>query len=201
MNLAKILLLTVPLISFVAMAQQGGTKMVTAEDVIAKLGLIPLQDEGGYFRETYKSSGAIPAQMFGIDGNGDRNILTAIYYLLSPKSFSALHRLKSDEIFHFYSGDPVEMIQIDPDGKLKRFIMGPDIFSNQIPQVVVPKGTWQALRLVSGGAWALMGTTVAPGFEFEDFELGSCDKLLQQFPQHRNDITRFSRAPGESTHE
>jgi predicted cupin superfamily sugar epimerase len=182
------------------MAQEGDAKMKTAQDVIAKLDLKPLQDEGGYFKETYRSSTSLPARTFGIDGSGNRTVTTAIYFLLAPNSFSALHRLKSDEIFHFYAGDPVEMVQIDPNGTLTRYTIGSDIFSGQIPQVVVPAGTWQALRLKSGGAWALMGTTVAPGFEFEDFELGDRQKMDQLFPQHRKDIIRFSRGPSESTH-
>jgi uncharacterized protein len=188
------------LISSAAVAQEGGKKMITAQDVIEKLGLIPLQEEGGYFKETYKSSAAIPAQLFGIDSRGNRVVSTAIYYLLAPNSFSALHRLKSDEIFHFYAGDPVEMIQIDLDGTLRRYVIGSDIFSGQTPQVVVPKGTWQATRLISGGAWALMGTTVSPGFEFEDFELGDREKMNRLFPQHCDDILRFSREQNESTH-
>jgi uncharacterized protein len=200
MKLINTIFLALPLTFSVAMAQDGGKKMITAEDVITKLGLIPLQDEGGYFKETYKSTSSMPAQIFGIDGNGNRTVATAIYYLLAPNSYSALHRLKSDEIFHFYSGDPVEMIQIDPNGNLTKFILGPDIFNGQTPQVVVPKGCWQALRLLKGGSWALMGTTVAPGFEFEDFELGDREKMSQLYPQLRDDIARFSRVPNENTH-
>ena len=193
------LILIMLLASSVGMAQEG-ERMITAEDVIKKLGLKPLPEEGGYFKETYRSPGALPARTLGIDGNGERVVSTAIYYLLVPTSFSALHRLKSDEIFHFYSGDPVEMIQIDPDGNLKQFIIGPDIFKGHTPQVVVPAGTWQASRLKPGGQWALLGTTVAPGFEFEDFEMGDQDKMSDRFPQHRTEILRFSRRPGESVH-
>src|SRR5690606_25816936 len=112
---------------------------------------------------------------------------TAIYYLVIPESFSALHRVKSDEIFHFYGGDAVEMIQIDDHGKLERFEIGNDILGGQQPQVIVPSGVWQGVRLKQGGSWALMGTTVAPGFEFEDFEVGLRDQLIQNFPQHRDD--------------
>lgn len=182
------------------MADEGGKKMITAQDVISKLNLQPLQDEGGYYRETYRSQMALPAPTYGIDGSGERAVATAIYYLLAPTSFSALHRLKSDEVFHFYAGDPVEMIQIDPNGTLRRYTIGSDIFAGHVPQVVVPAGTWQALRLRSGGAWALLGTTVSPGFEFEDFELGDQEKMVQQFPQLRTDILRFSRGRNESSH-
>lgn len=190
--------MVVQLFGPVASAQDGGVSMASAQDVIRKMELVPLPDEGGFYRETFRSSGRkIDAKTFGIKSDAQRTISTAIYYLIVPKSFSALHRLQSDEIFHFYGGDPVEMIQIDPDGNLRRLTLGPDIFRGQTPQIVVPRGTWQALRLINGGAWALMGTTVAPGFEFEDFELGNREKLIEQFPQHRDDIISFSRGQNE----
>lgn len=190
-------------LAFVCMGGKamGGEVMVNAEDVIKQLGLEPLQDEGGYFREMYKSEKLkAPASIFGIDSEDPRVISTAIYYLVVPKSFSALHRLKSDEVFHFYGGDPVEMVQIDPDGDLKRYVLGSDIFSGQSPQVVVRRGTWQGTRLIKGGAWALMGTTMSPGFEYSDFELGDREQLIKAYPQHRDDIIRFSREPNEKAH-
>lgn len=175
--------------------------MATAEDVIRQLDLKPLPEEGGYYRETYREADiAVPARSVGIDSPTNRVASTAIYYLLVPQSFSALHRIKSDEIFHFYSGDPVEMIQIDALGNLTTYTLGANIFKGEIPQVVVPKGAWQALRLKPGGAWALMGTTVAPGFEFEDFEVGERQSMLNQFPQHRDAIIKFSRGPNEKAH-
>lgn len=179
----------------------GGNKMVTADDVIKTLDLKPLPEEGGYFRETYRSDKVnAPASIFGINSNDQRVISTAIYYLVRPESFSALHRIQSDEVFHFYGGDPVEMIQIDEKGTLTRYVLGSNIFNGESPQVVVRRGTWQALKLKDGGAWALMGTTVSPGFEFTDFELGDRNKILKQFPQHSNDIIRFSREPNEKAH-
>ena len=138
-----------------------------------------------------------PATIFGIDSEDPRTSSTAIYYLVTPDDFSALHKVASDEIFHFYSGDPVEMIQIDEDGKLTHHTLGSDIFKGQSPQVVVRHGVWQGLRLKHGGAWALMGTTVSPGFEFEDFVLGGRDELTKAFPQHRDDIIRFTRGEGK----
>ncbi|MBL7557638.1 MAG: cupin domain-containing protein [Bdellovibrionaceae bacterium] len=175
--------------------------MYEANEIIKRLDLKPLPEEGGYYRETYRSNyGDAPAKIFGIDSETNRTISTGIYYLVIPESFSALHRVKSDEMFHFYSGDPVEMIQIDQNGKLTRFTLGSDIFSGQEPQVVVPRGVWQALRLKAGGKWALMGTTVAPGFEFEDFEVGIREAMIQQFPQHQSDIIRFTREPNEKAH-
>ncbi len=180
---------------------EGGNNMPTAKEIIEKLDLAPLPEEGGYYRETYRSDyGNNSGRTFGLDTDGKRDLNTAILYLISEGSFSAIHRITSDEIFHFYSGDPVEMIQIHPNGELERFIMGSDVMEGQQPQVVVPRGSWQALRLVGSGRWALMGTTVAPGFEFEDFEVGLRDDMINQFPQHEDDIIRFTREPGEKAH-
>lgn len=189
------------LICSAAIAQNFGGENMTAQEIIQRLDLRPLPEEGGYYRETYRGNAAsIPARTFGIDANTDRTVSTAIYYLVVPESFSALHRVKSDEIFHFYSGDTVEMIQIDERGNLERFILGNNIFNGEQPQVIVPRGVWQALRLKPGGRWSLMGTTVAPGFEFEDFEVGNREQLIQTFPQHREDIIRFTREPNEKVH-
>jgi uncharacterized protein len=181
-------------------AQQGEC-MPTAQEIIEALNLVPLPEEGGYYRETYRSNGpSLSARVLGVDAEGTRSINTAIYYLVKPESFSALHRIKTDEIFHFYAGSEVEMIQLDEAGNLTRITIGPDILKGHQPQVVVPKGVWQGLRLKDGGQWALMGTTVAPGFEFQDFEVGSRDLLLNQFPQHSEDISRFTRGENEKAH-
>ena len=178
---------------------EKGEKM-TANEVIKALNLKPHPGEGGYYRETYRSEKVdAPATVFGIDSVNPRVISTAIYYLIVPNSFSALHRIKSDEVFHFYGGDPVEMIQIDERGKLTRFTLGPEILKGQTPQVVVRRGMWQGLRLLNGGEWALMGTTVSPGFEFEDFELGNRDKLTKIYPQHCNEILRFTHGGDETS--
>lgn len=172
-----------------------------ASDVIRILNLKPLPEEGGYYRETYRSADpGVPTNAFGSKTNVGRLASTAIYYLVTPNSFSALHRVKADEIFHFYSGDPVEMIQIDEEGKLTKHIIGSNFVDGQQPQLVVPKGVWQGTRLVAGGQWALMGTTVAPGFEFEDFEGGDRSKMINLFPQHKDDITRFTRELHEKAH-
>lgn len=171
-----------------------------ASEVIQTLNLQPLPEEGGYYRQTHKSTTRGSSRTFGIDSDGERSISTAIYFLIATNSFSALHRIKADEVFHFYAGDTVEMIQIDINGNLKRFIIGSDIANGETPQVVVPAGTWQALKVKSGGAWALMGTTVSPGFEFEDFELADRARLAQQFPHLIEDIVRFTRNENENAH-
>ena len=173
-------------------AQEGGS-MPTAEEIIKKLDLKPLPEEGGYYRETYRSEGdGLPAKSYGINADSNRSVSTAIYYLVTPDNFSSIHRVKSDEVFHFYAGDPVEMIQFDESGKLEKFIMGNDIMNGESPQIVVPKHIWQALRLKEGGQWALFGTTVAPGFEFEDFEVGKREEMLKQYPHLEADILRFT---------
>src|SRR5512139_1110130 len=149
---------------------------LTAQDVIHLLDLAPLPMEGGYFRETYRSPHS-----------------TAIYYLLTPDTFSALHRLKGDEVFHFHLGDPVEMLQLRPDGTAARVVLGTDIAGGMHPQVLVPGGAWQGSRLLPGGAFALMGTTMAPGFEPRDFELGERAALLGRYPEHANLISALTR--------
>ena len=168
--------------------------MPPANEVIKKLDLKPLPGEGGYFRETYKSDIDLPASTVGIRSQSIRHISTAIYYLVTPESFSALHRIKSDEVFHFYAGDPVEMIQIDESGTSTPITLGSDVLNGQSPQVLVRRGTWQGLKLKADGKWALMGTTVAPGFEFEDFELGDQEKMVQLFPHLRGLIGAYTAA-------
>jgi predicted cupin superfamily sugar epimerase len=151
-------------------------------DVIAILGLEP-HPEGGWFAESYRSRVRAGGRCAG----------TAIYYLITPDSFSTLHRVASDEIFHFYLGDPVEMLQFDGAGRVERCVLGTDLAAGMRPQVVVPAGTWQGSRLAEGGAFALLGATVAPGFEFADFELGERDELRVRFPHLAAAIGRFTR--------
>ncbi|MBX7104404.1 MAG: cupin domain-containing protein [Gemmataceae bacterium] len=135
---------------------------MTAEQVIRELGLVPLPAEGGYYRETFRSPITV----------GHRSCGTAIYYLLTNDSPSRLHRVSSDEQWHFYLGDPAEQIQLLPDGMALRHILGTDLLAGQRPQLMVPARAWQSTRLLPGGQWALCGATVTPGFEFTDFEIG-----------------------------
>ncbi len=114
----------------------------------------------------------------------DRNVSTAIYYLLTPETFSAIHRVKSDEVFHFYAGDPVEMLQLWPDRSGRIVVIGNDLTAGQEPQRMVPAGVWQGCRLVQGGSWALMGCTVAPGFDYADFELCNRAALMKSYPKY-----------------
>lgn len=167
--------------------------MPTAQDIIARLGLIPLTIEGGYFRETYRAPLSIPADGLPGEYGGERNASTSIYYLLTPNTFSAIHRIKSDEVFHFYAGDPVEMLQFWPNGEAKVVIIHNDLAAGREPQLVVPAGVWQGCRLVNGGQWALMGCTVAPGFDYADFELADKSRLVNAHPEFSELIAALTK--------
>lgn len=157
--------------------------------LIEKLGLQP-HPEGGYFAETFRSGettnpgGRYPA---------DRSTGTAIYYLLTPDTFSGMHILTSDEIFHFYLGDAVEQLQLFADGASRRVEIGADIAAGQMPQMVVPKNVWQGARLKPGGRFALLGCTVAPGFDFADFSMGKRTDLCARWPDATDLITALTR--------
>lgn len=158
--------------------------MPTAEELIAALNLEPLEGEGGYFRRTWlaPSSGGRPA------GN-------AILYLMTPDSFSALHRLDTTEIFHFYLGDPCEQIVIDPQGEVETNVLGPDVLTGQHVQTIVPKNCWQGTKLVDGGSWALVGTTMAPAYSLAGFELATAADL-RDFTADIKDVATSYLADG-----
>lgn len=166
--------------------------MPTAEELIALLKLQPHPREGGFFRETYRSVETHPAAALPARYGGDRSFGTAIYYLLTPNTFSALHRLASDEVFHFYLGDPVRMLQLAPDGRGETVVLGSDVLAGQRPQLLVPRGVWQGSLLESGGAFALLGCTVAPGFEYADYEGGSRKQLIEHYPEHARLIEQLT---------
>lgn len=168
---------------------------MTAEEVKRILNLQPHPTEGGWYTRTYESGERLAHTSFS-DARypGPRLTATAIYYLLEPTTFSELHRLRSDEIFHWYMGDPVEMLQLSPGGESKLIQIGPDLAAGQRPQVLAPRNVWQGSRLLPGGRWALLGCTVAPGFEFEDYEAPDRASLCAQWPQHIHLITALTRA-------
>ncbi len=166
---------------------------MTAEQIISLLSLKPHPEEGGYFIETYRSDESIPKHALPDRYDKDRSFATAIYYLLTPVTFSAIHQLLTDEIFHFYSGDPVEMLQLGPDGTGRILTLGTDLLSGMHPQIIVPKGVWMGARLHPGGRFALLGTTVSPGFEFSDYKSGGRSVLVDAYPQFRNLIISLTR--------
>ncbi len=169
--------------------------MATANDIIEKLKLQPHPHEGGYFYETYRSEEKIDREHLPVRYDGRRSISTAIYYLLTPDTYSAWHRLRSDELFHFYLGGPVTMLNLFPDGSSKIITLGQDIMAGQEVQVTVPRGAWQASVLNEGGEFALMGTSVAPGFEYDDYGIpteNDLKMLVSQFPDKVELIKKLS---------
>jgi predicted cupin superfamily sugar epimerase len=171
--------------------------MATAEDIIELLGLEPLPGEGGFYRETYRAAETLAAKALPERYSTPRPCSTAIYYLVTPESFSALHRLPTDEIFHHYGGDPVQQLHLHPDGSGKVVVLGMDLAGGQRPQVLVPARVWQGARLVPGAGqgWALLGTTMAPGFDFADFDAGSRRRLAVSYPQFRDLVEALTPAP------
>lgn len=157
-------------------------------EIKALLGLEPHPVEGGSFRRTYTSPGTVQLE------RGIRRQGTAIYYLLEPGTFSEMHVLDSDEIFHFYLGDPVEMLQLWPDGHTARVTLGPDLSKGHQVQLVVPAGVWQGTRLVGEGKVALLGCTVTPGFDFADYRSGSCEELVARWPAEAEMIRALTRS-------
>lgn len=158
-----------------------------ARHLIERLGLAPLPQEGGWYRETYRSAATCTTPQ------GERSLATAIYYLLTPDTFSAWHRLPGDELYHVYAGDPVELFTIDRDGSLQRTLLGTRVDRDVRPQHLVPGGCWQASRLVAGGSGALLGTTMSPGFDFADYEHGRRDDLADRHPEHLQVIRALTR--------
>lgn len=158
--------------------------MLSVEQIKSLLGLEPLPNEGGFYAQTYRSSETLPASALPAGYPGDRPLATAIYFLLTPENFSAMHRLRGDETYHFYLGDPVEMLQLKPNGTGEPILIGPRIESGMRLQHTVPAGCWQGARLAPGGQFALLGTTMAPGFDPADFELGNREQLSQAYPPY-----------------
>jgi predicted cupin superfamily sugar epimerase len=167
---------------------------MTAEEVKKVLGLVPHPQEGGWYVRTYEAAEMVPAAVFeGGRYDGPRRTGTAIYYLLEPDTFSEMHLLQSDEVFHFYMGDAVEMLQLFADGSSRRVVIGNDLLAGQRPQVVVERGVWQGSRLVQGGDWALLGCSVSPGFEFVDYTAGERAALIAGWPEAAEMIRGLTR--------
>ena len=178
----------------------NGDDGVKIEELKALLDLEPHPREGGCFVRTWQSREVVPHAMLPARYTGPRLAGTAIYYLLEAYTFSEMHRLRSDEVFHFYLGGPVEMLQLLPDGTGRVVMLGHDLAAGMRPQVVVPQGVWQGSRLAArGGApdeepFALIGCTVSPGFDFEDYESGDRAALVREYPEHRALIEALTRS-------
>jgi predicted cupin superfamily sugar epimerase len=173
---------------------------MTAEQIIRFFKMQPLRQEGGFYIETYRAAEQLKKEILPEGYSGDRNFSSTILYLLTAKTISLMHRLKSDEMFHFYLGSPVTMLQLHPDGRSPQrgrseiITLGPNILDGQVVQALVPKGVWQGAFIQPGGKFALMGCSVAPAFDEQDFELGQRDALLAQYPDLRELILRLTRA-------
>jgi predicted cupin superfamily sugar epimerase len=160
---------------------------MTADEIKSLLKLEPHPCEGGFFRQTYVAAERVELS------HGPRSVGTAIYYLLEPGTFSEMHCLASDEVFHFYLGDPVEMLQLFPDGSSAIFTLGQNLQAGQQVQLVVPAGVWQGARLVGDGKFALLGCTVTPGFDYADYRGGSYAELADKWPTEAERIESLTQ--------
>ena len=165
---------------------------MTASEIKALLKLEPHPVEGGHFRRTYTSGLLIDVPRR--EGSVRRAAGTAIYYLLEPGTFSEMHMLASDELFHFYLGDPVEMLQLWPDGRSTLVTLGQDLQAGQHVQLLVPAGVWQGTRLIGKGKVALLGCSVVPGFNFADYTSGSYAELAAKWPAEADLIRSLTRS-------
>lgn len=161
---------------------------------IAHLGLEP-HPEGGWFRETHRAAESVAAEALPARFGGARSFSTAVYFLITRDAFSALHRIRSDELWHFYAGDAVTLAILDADGRggLATRRLGNDPMLGEAPQITIPAGAWFGAEVAPPGAYALVGCTVAPGFDFADFELGERSALVSRYASHRTVIERLTR--------
>ncbi|ABA88304.1 cupin superfamily barrel domain protein [Syntrophotalea carbinolica DSM 2380] len=164
----------------------------SAQEWIDHLDLIR-HPEGGYFRESYRASETIPANALPHRYQGSRHYATTIYYLLQSNDFSALHRLASDEIWHFYSGSPLDIHIIDPGGQYRRACLGNDPQKGQSFQIVITAGCWFGATVTRQDSYTLTGCSVSPGFDFADFELADRQSLIAAYPAHADVIRRLTR--------
>ncbi|MGD9560342.1 MAG: cupin domain-containing protein [Oscillospiraceae bacterium] len=164
----------------------AGERMARA--LVEALGLAPLWPEGGYYRTVYRSA----------QTTGGRSLLGAIYYLLGAGEYSRMHRLDTDEVYHFFAGDAVEMLLLWPDGRGERVVLGGERAAGQLPQVTAPAGCWQGARLLPGGAWALMATTTTPAFSRAGYTHGEKAALTDAWPEHAELIAQLADEPEEN---
>ena len=155
------------------MDKQAQDYRLSADQIIKKYGM-KSHPEGGHFRETYRCRNKA----------NERNLSTAIYFLLKGGEKSHFHRIKSDEIWHFYLGGPLKIVEIDLEGKIKETILGKNILKDQLLQYTVPAGHWFASTPLEGTSFSFVGCTVAPGFDFQDFELAKSSDLEAKYPDH-----------------
>ena len=161
---------------------------ITQQELINTYNLLP-HPEGGYYCETYRSKGIIPNTALPSSMSGERNYATAIYFLLTAGSFSAFHRIKQDEVWHYYTGSNLFVHELKPSGAYIRHNVGP----TGVFQTVIEAGSWFASEVVDDSGFSFVGCTVAPGFDFRDFELATATTLAAEYTEHRDLITRLCR--------
>jgi len=164
----------------------------TADYWIEKLNLIK-HPEGGYFKEIYRSNEIIDQNHLPERFRGTRCLSTSIYFLLKGDKFSAFHRIKSDEIWHFHAGTALMIYIIDENGELSVLKLGSNYEKEEQFQITIPKESWFAAKVINKNSFSLVGCTVAPGFDFTDFELGKKDELLQKYSQHKELLDLFCK--------
>jgi len=166
--------------------------MTRIEEIIKSLELVP-HPEGGHYKETYRSKGSINSDNLDISYNGSRNYSTSIYFLLTSNDFSAFHKIKQDEIWHFHEGSPIKLHTISEEGIHLEYLIGNDFKSGQAPQLVVKGNHWFAASITNENSYALVSCTVSPGFDFSDFILPTRHELIEKFPEHNKLITNYTR--------
>lgn len=191
---ASIVILGVAVIIYLQVQNETPNSVYTkmkATDIIKELELME-HPEGGYFKETYRSIGAISNSELGNTYKGDRNYSTGIYFLLTSEKFSAFHKINQDEMWHFYKGTPLLLHIISKEGVYSSVTIGNDLEKGEVPQHVVRGGDWFAAEVIDKDSYTLVGCTVAPGFDFADFVLPERKELVALFPQHQEIISKLT---------
>jgi predicted cupin superfamily sugar epimerase/mannose-6-phosphate isomerase-like protein (cupin superfamily) len=167
-----------------------------AARLIERLGMEKIPVEGCWFKVTYTSADKLEAAALPARYGSPRTAGGAIYALLTNEDFSAMHKLKTDELWHFYQGDPIELLLLHPDGRSEVVVLGSDLLAGQHPQYTAPAGSWMGARSLTKGeaAYGFFGTTMAPGFDYDDFEIGYREELQRQYPERRELIAALTRA-------
>jgi predicted cupin superfamily sugar epimerase len=156
---------------------------------ISRLELTP-HPEGGYFRETYRCLEVM--KHAHLSESSDRACATAIYFLLNGNQVSKFHRLRSDELWCYHAGSPLTLHVIEPDGTAQQFFLGQDIDKSEYPQLIIQKNRWFGANVTQKNSYTLVSCIVAPGFDFEDFELATREQLLTIYPQHQEIIEQLT---------
>ncbi len=166
-----------------------------AEFYISNLGLLP-HPEGGYYKEVYRSEDIIPRESLPGSYSGSRSVSTSIYFLLEGEQVSTLHRIKSDETWHFYDGSVVKIYILANDGQISEILLGKNLIDMEFYQVTIKKNSWFGAEVLNKDSYVLLGCTVAPGFDYDDFELGNRELLLSQYPRYEKIIRKLTKSIG-----